>query len=87
MLRRKFVGFPSLFTVLRLSIFGWQALRLLAFRLGGATGCSRSVWRIGVDEFGGGNVASFRGFEMVSLVFCNFAQVQRIGWVAIKDLE
>lgn len=35
MLRRKFVGFPSLFTVLRLSIFGWQALRLLAFHLGG----------------------------------------------------
>ena len=53
----------------------------------GATGCSRSVWRIGVDKFGGGKVASFRGFGMVSLVFCNFAQVQRIGWVAIKDLE
>ena len=74
-LRRKFVGFPSLFTVLRSSIFGWQALRLLAFRLGESIGCSRSVWRIGVDKFGGGNVASFRGFGMVSLVFCNFAQV------------
>ena len=59
MLRRKFVGFPSLFTVLRLSIFGWQALRLLAFRLGGATGCSRSVWRIGVDEFGAGALLLF----------------------------